>query len=379
MERRRIPIGTIILVILMVIGLVVGVIRLVQGLGRTTNLSDDYPWGLWIGFDMISGVAFSSGAFTLAAIVYIFNLKKYQPVVRSAILTGFIGYLIAILGLAADLGRPFRIFNLIFHWNVHSVLFEVGWCVMLYTAVMALELLPMIFERFDKPGPLRVLRTIQMPLVIAGVTLSTMHQNSLGALFLALPGSLHPLWYSPILPVFFYVSAIGLGLATEIFESSIISRAYKKKPHLEIMSGLARAIPYVLGLYLLLKLGDLILAGDFMLMFDGSLLSIMFLAEMVIGVILPIILFSLPKVRQNPSGLFWGATSIVVGIILNRLNVSILAPQLLTEPGHIPQATYFPAWTEFAFTIGLISLGLLLYMLAVRFLPVFKEEGAGAH
>ena len=186
-------------------------------------------------------------------------------------------------------------------------------------------------------------------------------------------------WYSPILPVFFYVSAIGLGLSVEIFESSIISKAYKRPKHLDVLSGLGRAIPYVLGFYLVLKLGDLFIAGDFGLMFEGSLESYMFLAEMVIGVILPIILFALPKIRQSSSGLFWSATCVVVGIILNRLNVSMIAPQVPAPIPHLPQVTYFPAWTEFALTIGLVSFGILLYMVAVKYLPVFPEEGAEAH
>lgn len=381
MERRSLPIGTIILAILVAIGLTVGIIRFVQGLGATTNLTDFYPWGLWLGFDVVSGVALGSGAFTMAAIVYIFNLKKYRPILRPAILTGFIGYLLVIMGLLADLGRPYRIWHVMIHWNLHSVLFEVGWCVILYTTVMALELLPIVFERFNKQDsmPAQVIHTVTIPLVIVGVTLSTMHQNSLGSLFLIMPDKLHPLWYSPLLPVFFYVSAIGLGLAMVILESSLSARAFKRGLEINILSSLAKAIPYVLGLYLVLKLGDLILAGDFGLLFEGSLRSNLFLLELAIQVIVPIVLFSLPKVRKSPAGLLWSSALVVVGTILNRINVVLVGPRVPTGIAHLPQPTYFPNWMEFAVTIGLVSGGVLLFALASRFLPIFPEEEAEAH
>ena len=382
MQKRSFPvgIGTIILLILVAVGLTVGIIRFAQGLGATTNLTDYYPWGLWLGFDVVSGVALGSGAFTMAAIVYIFNLKKYRPVLRPALLTGFIGYLLVIMGLLADLGRPLRIFNIFLYQNLHSVLFEVGTCVVLYTTVMALELLPLVFERFNKSDalPARVIHTVMIPLVILGVTLSTMHQNSLGALFLIMPDKLHPLWYSPILPVFFFVSAIGLGLGMVILESSLSAKAFKRGLEMDILSSLGRMIPYVLGLYLVLKLGDLILAGDFGLMFEGSLRSNLFLLELLAQAILPIVLFSLPKVRKSPSGLLWSSALVVAGTILNRINVSLVAPQIPAGIAHLPPPSYFPNWKEFALTIGLVSGGLILFTLATRFLPIFPEE-AEAH
>jgi Ni/Fe-hydrogenase subunit HybB-like protein len=196
-----------------------------------------------------------------------------------------------------------------------------------------------------------------------------MHQNSLGALFLIMPDKLHPLWYSPILPVFFYVSAINLGLAMVIFESSISARVFKRGLEMDILSGLGRALPYGLGFYLLLKLADLILAGEFGLLFEGSVRSFLFLAELLIQVILPMVLLLLPKVRKSPSRLFYSAALVVVGTIFNRVNVSLIVPRVPTG------ATYFPNLIEFAVTIGLISGGLLLFTLAVRFLPVFHEEG----
>jgi Ni/Fe-hydrogenase subunit HybB-like protein len=192
-----------------------------------------------------------------------------------------------------------------------------------------------------------------------------------------MPDKLHPLWYSPILPVFFYVSAIGLGLAMVILESSLSARAFKRGLEMDILSSLGRAIPYVLGLYLALKLGDLVLAGDLGLMFEGSLRSNLFLLE-IAGVILSIVLFALPKVRQSPSGLLWSSALVVAGTILNRLNVALVGPQVPAGIAHLPPPSYFPNWMEFAVTIGLVSGGVLLFALAARFLPVFSEE-AEAH
>lgn len=369
LEKRRFPVGTAILVTLTAIGLFVGIIRFARGMGATTNLTDLYPWGLWIGFDVISGVALGSGAFTLAAIVYIFNLEKYRPLVRPAILTGFLGYVLVIMGLLADLGRPYRLWHIMIYWNVHSPLFEVGWCVMLYTTTLALEVLPFVYERFNKLRalPVQLIHMVLIPLMIVGVTLSTCHQSTLGSLFLPLGHKLHPLWHSPILPVFFLLSAIAVGLAMVIFESSLSAKVFHRGLEMDILSSLGRAIPYILGLYLVLKLGDLILAGDFGRMFEGSFQSSLFLLEITVGVILPIVLFALPQVRQNPTRLFWSSVMVIGGLIFNRFNVSLLGMQ---RPAGV---TYLPHWMEFAITIGLISGGLLAFMLAVRFLPIFPE------
>jgi Ni/Fe-hydrogenase subunit HybB-like protein len=375
MEKRRFPIGTTILLGLTAIGLVVGIVRFVKGMGATTNLADIYPWGLWIGFDVISGVALGSGAFTLAAIVCIFNLEKYRPLLRPAILTGFLGYVLVIMGLLADLGRPYRLWHIMIYWNLHSPLFEVGWCVMLYTTTLALEMLPFVYERFNKPDalPVQLIHTVLIPLMIVGVTLSTMHQSTLGSLFLSMRHKLHPLWYSPILPVFFYISAIATGLAMVIFESSLSAKVFRRGLELDLLSSLGRAISYILGFYLVLKLGDLILADDFGRMFEGSFQSNLFLLEIVVGVILPIVLFALPQVRQNPTRLFWSSVAVIAGLIFNRFNVSLLGMQ---RPAGV---TYFPHWMELAITIGLISGGLLAFTLAVRFLPIFSETEAETH
>jgi Ni/Fe-hydrogenase subunit HybB-like protein len=367
-ERRPFPIGSAVMITLIAIGLGVAAVRYANGLGATTYLSDGRPWGLWISFDLYCGVALAAGGFVLAATVYIFGLKKYYPVVQSAILTAFLGYLLVVFALLVDLGQPWRIWHAIIYHNYHSPLFEVGWCVMLYTAVLALEFSPRVFSHFNLQLPLRLIRAIQIPLVIAGVVLSTMHQSSLGSMLLLMRDKIHPLWYTPVIPILFFLSAVSVGLAMVIFESTISGKALGHEVDLEVLGGLGRAIPYILGLYLLIKLGDLAVAGELGLMFEGSAPSSLFLLEVVGGVILPIILFSLPGVLQSRRGLFWSAALVVGGLVLNRFNISWLA--LSPRPG----TSYFPHWMEFAISIALISGGVVAYVLLTEYLPAEHEH-----
>jgi len=378
-ERRSFPVGTFVLGILVVLGLVPIIIRYLYGLGAISNLSDGRAWGLWISFDLYCGVALAAGGFTLAGAVYIFNLKKYHPVVRPAVLTAFLGYTLVILALLVDLGQPWYIWHAIIYWNIHSPLFEVAVCVMTYTTVLALELSPAVFEGLNKsnlPGirrfnwhvPLRIIRTIQIPLVIAGVVLSTLHQSSLGSMLLMMPETIHALWYTPTLPLLFLISAIAVGPAMVIFESTLSTKAFGHKLGLDVLSGLGRMIPYILGLYLLLKLVDLMVAGEIGLIFTAYPQNLLWWGEIIVGVILPIILFSMPSVRQNPSAVFWTSVLVIIGLILNRFNVSMLALDI--RPGYV----YFPHWMEVAISVGLVADALLVIWLAHRFLPIVSHE-----
>jgi len=378
-EKRSFPVGTFVLTILVILGLAVVIIRYVYGLGAISNLSDGRAWGLWISFDLYCGVALAAGGFTLAGAVYIFNLKKYHPVVRPAVLTAFLGYTLVILALLVDLGQPWYIWHAIIYWNIHSPLFEVAVCVMTYTAVLALEFSPAVFEglnksnlpvirRFNWHVPLRVIRTIQIPLVIAGVVLSTLHQSSLGSMLLMMTETLHALWYTPILPILFLVSAVAVGPAMVIFESTLSTRVFGHKLDIDVLSGLAKAIPYILGLYLILKVIDLMAVGELVMIFTAYPENMLWWAEIIIGVILPIILFSFAGVRQSRSAVFWCAVLVVIGLMLNRFNVSMLALDM--RPG----TTYFPHWMEFAISVGLVADALLVIWLAHRFLPIVHHE-----
>jgi Ni/Fe-hydrogenase subunit HybB-like protein len=201
-------------------------VRYTHGLGAVTHLSDTFPWGLWIGFDLLCGVGLAAGGFAVTATVHILHLKDFKPIVRPTVLTAFLGYILVITALLLDLGRPWNIWHPIIMWNPHSVMFEVGWCVMLYTTVLSLEFAPVVLERFKLDWMLKLLRPVTPILVIMGVILSTLHQSSLGSLFLILPEKMSPLWYTPILPVLFFVSALAAGIAMTVVESWFSRRVF---------------------------------------------------------------------------------------------------------------------------------------------------------
>jgi len=302
---RSFPIGTSIVTALAVIGLGVMIYRYLNGIGAISNLSDGRAWGLWISLDLYCGVALAAGGFTLAGAVYIFNRKKYYPIIRSAILTAFLGYTLVILALLVDLGQPWYIWHIIINWNIHSPLFEVGVCVMTYTIVLALEFSPVVFERLNLRVPLRIIRAIQIPLVIAGIVLSTLHQSSLGSMVLMMPETLDPLWYTPILPLLFLTSAIAVGPAMVILESSLSSRAFGHKLGQDILSGLGKAIPYILGLYLILRVVDLAASGEMGLIFSDYPRNMLWWLEIIgWGGSANLSYFSRASIRQSKTKLF---------------------------------------------------------------------------
>ena len=348
-------------------GTVAAILRLTRGLGATTNLTDQFPWGLWIGFDVLCGVGLAAGGFTITAVVYIFNLKRFTPIIRPTILTAFLGYLFVILGLLFDLGQPHRIWHALVMWNPRSVMFEVAWCVMLYTTVLALEFSPIVFERLNLERPRRIMRAISVPLVIVGVILSTLHQSSLGSLYLIVPEKLHPLWYSPLLPVFFFTSAIAAGLAMVIVESYLCQRAFKHHLAMDLLEPLGRAMVVVLSVYGILRLQDLARRGALAGLRRPDYEGTMFLLEMGLGVLLPVLLLAIPRIRGTQPGLVTGAFLAVLGFVMHRMNVSVTGMERASG------VTYFPSWMEFAISLALVAGGFAIFGLAVRYLPIFPQ------
>ncbi len=364
----RVTFWRLVLVVILATGLYSTWLRFSQGLGATTALSDEFPWGLWVGFDILCGVALAAGGFTISAIVYVFRIKRFEPIVRPAILTAFLGYGLVVVGLIFDLGRGDRIWHPLVMWNPHSVMFEVAWCVMLYSTVLALEFSPMLLERLGWTKPLKMVKSAMIPLVILGVVLSTLHQSSLGSLYLIIPGKLHAFWYSPWLPLFFFVSAVGLGAAMTIFESFLSHRAFRRRLELDLLSGLGKVIVVVLGLYVVLRLADLINRGALATVLEASYEARLFQAELLLGAIAPILLLLIPVVRRNDFGLFAASLMVISGFLLNRLNVS------LTGLERSAGVAYLPSWVEVSVTLSLVALGFLLFGLAVKYLRVFPES-----
>jgi len=363
----------IVLVILCTMGAYAAYTRFFHGLGAATHLSDRFPWGIWIGFDILVGVGLAAGGFVICATVYIFNLKNYKAIQRSTVLTAFLGYLLVIGALLFDLGKPWNVWHPIIMWNPHSVMFEVGWCVMLYTSVLFLEFLPVLFERFRLQRPLRILHSITMPIVILGVLLSTLHQSSLGTLYVIVPDKLHPLWYTSWLPVLFFISAIAGGLAMVIFESYLSARAFKKSLEFSILVKLSRVIVVVLSLWLVLRFQTLGSRGALSYIFDGSKESIFFLVEVGLGAILPIILFLIPSVRNSKGGLYLGAVFVLIGFVMNRLNVAI------TGMARSSGVEYVPSWMEVAVTATIVAVGMTIFHYAAKYLPIFSSEEEETH
>jgi len=356
------------LIALVAVGLAAAFYRFAVGLGASTNLSDDVPWGLWVAVDVLSGVALAAGGFGITAAVYIFNMKKYKSIARPAILTAWIGYTVVVMGLIVDIGKPLAFWHPLVMWNTRSVMFEVVVCITLYSSVLALEFAPAFLERFKLTGLQKFLKLFTFPLVIAGIVLSFLHQSSLGGFFLIMPHKVPALWWTSNLPYMFYVSAIALGLAMVSFESIVSAWAFKREQEMDIIQGLGRGVLITLGVYLAFKVGDLAYRGALPLVFAGGKPSLFFILEMLVGVIVPIGLYAVKSIRESVNGLFLAACCVIVGIIMNRFNVNFFA-----QAG--PNANYFPSLTEILITIGLVSLMVLLYRLAVTYLPVFHEPG----
>ena len=355
-------------VVTILLGLYAAIVRLALGLGASTNLSDEFPWGLWIGFDVLCGVMLASGGFTLTASVYLFNLERFRPIVRPAVLTAFLGYGLVVVALLFDLGRGYRIWHPLVMWNPRSVMFEVAWCVMLYTTVLTLEFAPVVFERLRMERARKILRGISIPLVLAGVILSTLHQSSLGSLYLIVPNKLHPFWYTPLLPVFFFLSAIAIGLAMTIFESSLTAKHLRKHLELPLLQELGRVLLVVLLVYSVLRLQDLFHRGALALVLQPSYERQFLLLELLIGLAAPIALLLSRRVRSSAQGLYLASVLTILGFITNRLNVSITGMEASAG------VHYFPKWTELAITASIIAAGFAIFGLAARYLPIFPDQ-----
>jgi len=360
-----------VLLVILAAGFYSTLLRFTKGLGAATHLSDRFPWGLWIGFDVICGVGLAAGGFTLAAIVHVFHLRRFHPILRPSILTAFLGYALVAVALLIDLGKPYNIWHPLVMWNPHSVMFEVAWCVMLYLTVLALEFSPAVFERLGMQKPLKLLKAITIPLVIVGVLLSTLHQSSLGSLFLIVPSKLHPYWYSPLLPLFFFISAVATGIAIVIFESNLSARAFGREIEMPLLASLGKAMAGVLIVYGILRLQDLWRRGALVHLREPSTETVLFVLEIGLGLLVPLFLLLLRRVREDREGLFAAAVLVITGFLLNRLNVSI------TGLEYSAHAHYFPKWTEVAVTLSMVGAMFLCFALAVRYLNVFEAEPSG--
>lgn len=362
--------------IIVIMGLILTVIRFTKGLDATTNLSDYNPWGIWIGFDLLVGVALAAGGYVTSAAVYIFGMKRYHSAVRPAILTAFLGYAFVVLALHYDLGRPLRLpYPFFVSQGTTSLLFEVGACVALYLTVLFIEFSPAAMEWLGFKKARNIVVKLTMVLTIFGVILSTLHQSSLGALFLIAPSKLHPLWYSSYLPIYFFVSSTIAGLSMVIFEGTLSHHYLHHKmdeAHLKqnegLVLGFGKAAAWVLAGYFLIKTIGVAADNNWKYLATGY--GAWFLVEILGFIALPAFLYAVGVRDKNTKIIRWTAAWTVLGIIVNRFNVSMVAFNY-----HLPSSErYFPHWIEIGISVFIVTVGILVFRFICTRMPILYEH-----
>jgi Ni/Fe-hydrogenase subunit HybB-like protein len=385
-NKKFITPGVIILILLAINALVFLAIRFLFGIGAMTNLDNQHPWGIWIAIDVATGVALAAGGFTSAALGHIIHKERYHVILRPALLTAMLGYTFVAIGVFVDLGRYYYIWHPLIMWNGTSPLFEVGICVMIYATVLYIEFLPIVTEKFigrvrlkgafsklNKPID-SILRLLDRGLgktmfifIIAGIVLSTLHQSSLGTLMVIAGPKMHPLWQTPILPLLFLISAVAVGFPMIIFESLIASRSLGLKAEMSVLSRLGKMVAPILGIYLSVKLIDMVIRGTYIYLTEFNTQSVMFVIEIVVGTIIPLRMLFSEKDLNSKLLLFIAASLVVVGVFLNRINCFLVA----YSPPYALQS-YFPSIGEISVTVGFIAILVLLYRACVMFFPIIS-------
>ena len=360
---------------IILLGLVLIVVRFAKGLGATTNLSQEFPWGIWIGFDVVTGVAFAAGAYIVTFMVYVLRMEKYHSIVRATVLNGFLAYVFYAGALTLDLGRPWHIVNPIIgnSFGVSSVLFLVAWHFLLYMMAQFIEFSPAVAEWLGLRKLRRILGRLTIGAVVFGICLSMLHQSGLGALFLLAPAKIHPLWYTEYIPVLFIVSSVFAGMSIVIIEGTISHKVFRHQispehqaKHMDIMVGLSRLAAAALFVYFFMKVLVLIHG-----MHWNELLTPMgylFLFEILGFVVLPFVIFVLGAKNRNRKLLLSAAIVTALGIILNRLNVSVIAFKWYA-PVH-----YMPSWIEIVITLAVVFGEIWAFRWVANRMPVFMES-----
>lgn len=391
MSERAVPVGGPIvtpgfrwLMLVFGVGVIMAAWRFIAGLGPVTALSDGYPWGIWIAFDVVVGTALGCGGYAMAILVYILNKGKYHPLVRPAVLTSALGYSLAAVAIVIDVGRYWHIWKLPFAWrwwNLSSALLEVALCVMAYVIVLWIEMSPVFLEKWKegKPGVLRNLAASASPIldkallwiIALGVLLPTMHQSSLGSVMLLAHNKLHPLWHTPLLPLLFLVSCIAMGYGVVVLESTLSSRAFRRADETPMLASLGGVTSGLLFAFLAIRVVDLALRGRLGLVFASGWLSFWFLLEMVLFLVPALILLN-SRSRERVGNLFRAGMLVVIAGSLYRFTTYLIA----FNPG--PGWSYFPAVPEMFVTFGIVALEIMVYIVLVKRFPVLAGARQGA-
>jgi Ni/Fe-hydrogenase subunit HybB-like protein len=368
--------GNLLTAVIIAVGLLITVLRFTKGLGGVTNLDDNYPWGIWISFDLLCGVVLAAGGYAVTSAYYLFGLKGFNTAVRPAITSAFLGYAFVVVALHYDVGQPWRLVYPIFYSpGTTSVLYEVGLCVFLYVSVLAVEWSVSAFEWLGWRGLRNTVVRLTIPLTVLGVILSTMHQSSLGALYLIAPSKMHPLWYSSFIPVFFFISSMFAGMSMVIFEGTLAHKGLHDQMdehHLrdadKIVFGFGKAASIIMMGYLAIRIYGLAMDNNWAYLGTGY--GTWFLVELLGFVALPAFLYGIGA-RERKAGIVrFAAVLTVLGVVINRFNVSLVAFNW-----QLPAADkYFPSWMEIVISIFVVTLIVTAYRFICTYMPVLREH-----
>ncbi len=343
--------------------------RFIFGIGAVSNMNDGYPWGIWIAYDVVVGTAFACGGYSMALLVYIFHKGEYSPLVRPALLASMFGYTLAAVSVIFDIGRYWHVYNMFLPWfsNLHSVMFEVALCIGIYVLVLWVEFAPTVLEKFKAEKLQAKLNKVIFVFIALGVLLPTMHQSSLGTMMLMAGYKLSPLWRSGFLPLLFLISALTMGYAVVIFETTLAGAAFKRPSEIKLLSKISGIMPWLLVVYLVIRIEDVNLRGYLVQVFSGGLESNMFLLENLLHLV-PLLILIYPSNRTNPRLLFIAAVLLMVGGGLYRFNAYIVG----FDPG--TGWKYFPSVPEILITFGIIAAEIMGYLWFVKRMPVLPAH-----
>ena len=355
------------LLTIMAAAAVIAFVRFATGIGTIANINNAYPWGWWVGYGIMTMIAIGAVGFTMTALVEILGVHRYHSFLRPAVLMGLLCYTSAITMLMVELGRPWKVWMVLVSWAPTSALYEVGWCAFLYLTVLALEFAQVPVERLGWGRALRILRVIYIPIMLLGVTLSHLHQSSLGTLMTLIPHKVNELWWSDNLPLLYLFSAMMAGPAMAILEHLAAARWLGFAPRMDLLAGLARIEAWLVGLFLAFQMGDLVYRGAVDAMLSASWFAVSFWAEIGFGLLLPLALLLMPEVRESRCGLATACALVIAGVLLHRLNVAVIGLRVRHWE------TYVPSLGEIGITLGITAAAIFAFGWFARILPIHEE------
>jgi Ni/Fe-hydrogenase subunit HybB-like protein len=366
--RFRLTRWDLVLLAVMAVGVVLAAIRYAGGIASVANINNAYPWGWWVGYGIMTMIALGGVGFTITALVEILGFHRYHPLLRPAVLMGLLCYTGAITMLLVELGRPWKMWMILVSWAPTAALYEVGWCAFLYLNVLAIEFAQVPLEELGWGRALRVIRVLYMPLMLLGVTLSHLHQSSLGTLLTLIPHKINVLWWSDMLPLLFLFSAMMAGPAMAILEHLAAARWLGFEPSMDMLDGLARIEAWLVGLFLAFQLGDLVSRGAVDAMLSPTWFAVSFWVEIGLGLLLPLVLLVMPEVRRSRGGLAMACGLVVAGVLLHRLNVAVIGLRVRHWE------SYTPSLGEVGITLGLTAGVVFAFGALIRILPIHEER-----